>query len=276
MKKMRNLLAMLLALTMILCLCACGNDAADNDTSTTASTNQNNNSQGTDNNNSSSSSSADNSTDIGDTAEPVEYVYSVSVVDIDGNPIEGVFVQICAGDTCVPKKTDANGIAGYEEEISGDGELTAKIVTMPEGYEAVDGITEIVMEGVDSVEFVLQAEVEYVYTVQVITTEDVGLEGVFVQICAGDTCVPKKTDARGFAGYEEEITGNGALTVKLINVPAGYELAEGETMEIVLEDGCTDAIFVLKASDKSILIPLESPTGVGDSFINNSLSLVDI
>jgi hypothetical protein len=240
MKNIKRMLALVLAMMMVLCLFACGNDdngTTEPDTSTTTESQpQVTKPQATE---------PDDEKD----PEPVEFVYTVVVKDTAGNPIAGVPVQICAGESCVPKVTDANGIAGYDTEINGNEALTAKLIKVPEGYTAE--VTEIVMEGVDSVEFVLKADsadtTDFVYTVQVITTEDVGIAGAWVQICAGSTCVPKQTDARGMAGYEEEITGDGALTVKLINIPEGYELAEGEEAEIALADGSTDAIFVLRA-----------------------------
>lgn len=236
MKTIKNLLALVLALAMVLCLFACGNDengTTEPDTSTTTQ----------------SQETKPQATEPDNTEDPdnVEYVYTVTVKDDAGNPISGVAVQICAGDSCVPKVTDANGIAGYETEITGDDVRTAKLIAVPEGYTAE--VMEITMDGVDNVEFILKAEageVEYVYTVQVITVEDYAVEGVWVQICAGSTCVPKQTDANGMAGYEDEITGDGELTAKLISIPEGYELAEGEETEIVLEDGLTDVIFVLR------------------------------
>ena len=87
---------------------------------------------------------------------------------------------------------------------------------------------------------------------QVIAIEDFAVEGAWVQICAGTTCVPKQTDAYGIAGYEEEITGDGELVAKLIKIPEGYELCD-EDVEIVdgvaqivfLEDD-TDVVFVLR------------------------------
>ena len=146
----KNILALILALTMILCLCACGNDNGTTEP-TTSSTQQ----------------TAPKETEPqvteptgGDVADPVEYVYTVTVKDTDGNPIPNVWVQICAGESCVPKCTDANGVAGYDSEITGNGELAAKIITLPEGYTAVDGIIEInmVSAGNDVVFFLQQGE----------------------------------------------------------------------------------------------------------------------
>ncbi len=44
-----------------------------------------------------------------------EYTYKFTVIDEDGNPVEGARVQLCKGDEfCkTPKKTDANGIVKF-------------------------------------------------------------------------------------------------------------------------------------------------------------------
>lgn len=91
--------------------------------------------------------------------EPSNYIYSISVVDADGNPFSGVFVQLCRGDTCCAMgQTGANGTAYYMEDLIGEGQLTAKIIVVPEGYTCVDGIQQIELnDGQVSVVFVLEA-----------------------------------------------------------------------------------------------------------------------
>lgn len=147
MKKIISIVSLVLALA--LCLCACGGDVQETaPVDTTAATED---TQATEP--SKNETTAPTETE----AAPVEYVYTVKVVDVDGNPMSGVFVQICAGTTCVPVPTDANGIAGYPTEVTGDGELAAKIIAIPEGYACVDGIEEISMaDGKTDVVFTLE------------------------------------------------------------------------------------------------------------------------
>ncbi len=59
--------------------------------------------------------------------------YTIIVVDKDGNPIEGVDVQMCAADgTCyLPVKTGANGAAAFQKEA---GEYYVTIPACPEGF----------------------------------------------------------------------------------------------------------------------------------------------
>lgn len=147
MKRFVSVLSLVLVLS--LCLCACGGDVEDTKpTETAGSTEATQTTEPT----------QTEATEPSETeAAPVHYVYTVKVVDVDGDPMPGVFVQICAGTTCVPVATDANGIAGYPTEITGDGELAAKIITIPEGYACVDGIQEISMaDGKTDVVFTLE------------------------------------------------------------------------------------------------------------------------
>lgn len=152
MKKIQLILALLLALC--LCLCACGEN------SHTLSNTEDSSNQG--------AASQDNTQQITGPqgTDPITpdyegYAYCVQVIDSDGNPVSGVFVQICAGDTCVPVATDENGIAAFPNEVEGDGELVAKIMetTIPEGYHCVDGITEIPLDSETNVGFVLTPDI---------------------------------------------------------------------------------------------------------------------
>ncbi len=70
------------------------------------------------------------------TAEPNDgkVVYTVTVVDNNGDPIEGVRVQLCVGGTCMPmpKATDANGVATSRRMDPQDYEVS---VTKADGYQ---------------------------------------------------------------------------------------------------------------------------------------------
>ena len=144
MKKIVLILAALLAVSMI--LCACGETAPAQTGGNTETTAPNAN-----------VTVPETTEPVATETQPLDFVYTVKVVDADGAPMPGVFVQICAGTTCVPVATDANGIAGYVNEVTGDGELAAKIITIPAGYAAVDDITEISMaDGKTDVVFTLE------------------------------------------------------------------------------------------------------------------------
>ena len=67
--------------------------------------------------------------------QPQGKTYTIKVVDEGGNPVENVMVQLCSDSGCMPKMTNAEGVAVYENqpEISG---YKASVTMYPEGYEA--------------------------------------------------------------------------------------------------------------------------------------------
>ena len=63
---------------------------------------------------------------------PSRLTYTVKVVDAEGNPIEGVEVQICDGDRCLlPAVTDAKGEVSWKTT---SGNFKAQIKSAPAGY----------------------------------------------------------------------------------------------------------------------------------------------
>lgn len=137
MRSFKKILALVLALMLVLCLCACNTSTEDATGDSTGST--------------PASSSTPLNPDDGNTEDqiPDGIQYKVKVVDEEGNPIVGVYVQLCTEETCLmPVKTDEAGVAVFtpaEEE-----EYHAKFTKVPEGYEAdaedfyfADGETEL-------------------------------------------------------------------------------------------------------------------------------------
>lgn len=244
MKNLKSLLALMLALVMVFALCACGDDKETTNNSSASTSGTNESKPDTNESKPNPDESKPDTPDTPDTPEDPAYVYTVKVQDTNGNPISGLNVQICAGDTCVPKKTDDTGVAGFDKAIEGNGELTAKIIKLPEGYV---GVSELSMEGETEVVFILTNVSYFVYTVSVVDTEGNAIPGVNVQICAGDTCVPKKTDVNGIAGYDKAVDGNGERAAKLIVVPAGYTAVDNIT-EITMGNE-TQVTFVLEKAN---------------------------
>ena len=70
-------------------------------------------------------------------SETQAVVYTIKVVDEAGAPVASVMVQLCK-DTCVPKMTDANGVAEFSVEEIADG-YKANVTMAPEGYVYEDG-----------------------------------------------------------------------------------------------------------------------------------------
>ena len=107
---MKKILALVMALCLIFCLAACGSSeqtpAADNS------------SQPTQNNSS--------------VVEDTKPQFTVTVVDQNGDPVPNVMIQICK-DTCLPKATDANGVAKFDFESTDGHKLS--MFSCPDGYE---------------------------------------------------------------------------------------------------------------------------------------------
>lgn len=106
--KMRNILAAVLVLCMALSLMACGNTEPQETTQATT-----------------------------EATKPVDdgkVAYKVTVVDNAGNPMEGVWVQICLmadEGSCLPGTTDANGV---KEFLTNEAEYKVSFINPPEGY----------------------------------------------------------------------------------------------------------------------------------------------
>ncbi len=108
---MKKLFAALLLVCMAVCLCACGgNETKEPEVTLPQIT-------------------------LPQVTEPEEIgvTYTVKLVDEGGNPVAGAMVQLCA-ESCIPKLTDANGVAVFEnmEERS---DYKASVTMYPEGYE---------------------------------------------------------------------------------------------------------------------------------------------
>lgn len=126
---MKKFLVLFAALCLLICMTACDNGTTGNtepsETSTVAETT---------------------------TAAATESkAVSVTVRDENGNPIQGVMLQICK-DTCIPMVTDENGVASFNVEVTAEHKLS--VLSCPEGYVyngepemyLVEGVTEYEVE----------------------------------------------------------------------------------------------------------------------------------
>ena len=120
MKLFKNCMALVLALMMVLCICACSqtNDAGKGNTTVPTSSNN----------------QATQPSSTGTVIPEDKDQYKVTVVDDAGNPLVGVFVQLCTEETCLaPTKTDDAGVAMFTP--ANEAEYHAKITKVPNGYE---------------------------------------------------------------------------------------------------------------------------------------------
>ena len=57
--------------------------------------------------------------------------YEITVLDANGEPVQGATIQFCSDVQCMMGKTDADGVATFEE---GPGHYTVHVLKVPEGY----------------------------------------------------------------------------------------------------------------------------------------------
>lgn len=127
MKQFRILLAVLLIMGTVLSLASCNGKDTPDDTTVADTT------------------VAD--TTVADTTEAaVEITFKAKVVDPDGNPVEGAYIQICK-ELCVFTATDKDGIAAFtaEQIPEIDDGYKLSVPTVPEGY-VYNGEAEVYLE----------------------------------------------------------------------------------------------------------------------------------
>lgn len=141
---MKKLIAMLLALVMVVGLAACGETAKP-----------------TEPENTDPAPSAPAATEPSQNVEepPVNEnpVYTVKIVDEGGNPISGVMVQICQGETCLPGPvSDENGTVTFQ--VAEADYKVSFLGGVPAGYDYTTEETEFYFEdGSYEVTIVLKA-----------------------------------------------------------------------------------------------------------------------
>jgi len=139
MNKMKILLALLLALTMLLCACGQKKDTpattkAPEQPGTTAATEQTTEPEQTQGATQDTAATTQAATET----EAAGTVYTVKVVDENGNPIAGVMVQLC-DEACWPAQTNAEGIATWSLE---EANYKASFMKVPDGYALMDETNE--------------------------------------------------------------------------------------------------------------------------------------
>ncbi len=138
----KRLVTAVLMLCLAFSLVACGGNGSDADT-------QKNNTE----NSQQDDAQANNDADTESESENVDdgkITYKITVVDEGGNPVAGAMVQLCDDANCMPKITDANGVAEFSAaEFDG---YIVKVASAPAGYELItdeytslDGATELTL-----------------------------------------------------------------------------------------------------------------------------------
>ena len=171
---MKKILSLILVLVMMLSIVACGGKDKTPDTNDDQQ-------QGT-------------------TDTKVTYV--VTVVDTDGNAVEGAVVSFTTkGGSPIPFPTDSEGKASYKTAK----ELTAAVTAVPSGYEyaKINQKIDFDKDGKATITLTKKAE-EAPYVIKVVDQNGNAVEGVIVQMCddAGLCLIPTATNEEGIATYK--------------------------------------------------------------------------
>ena len=170
--------------------------------------------------------------------------YTVTVVDGDKNPIEGVKLVITDGKAFPTVTTDKDGKASTELP---DGTVSIMVTSTPDGYlkpEKVSGIYHGVFAK-DSTEFTLTLEKEasdkVTYTVKVVDQNGNAVVGMGIQLCPGGVCLPDNFVTNADGEITKDLAPNAEVHVKLEGL-SGYTLPAtlDGTYHAVIESGETE------------------------------------
>lgn len=135
---MKKIITILLLVSALLCICACDDGEA---TSSATESSAVESSEAV-------SSEAVSSEAVSSEAssQPAAAAFAVKVVDNEGNPVANAIVQICK-DSCIPSKTNEEGIATFNVEVTAEHKLS--FTSLPAGY-TYEGEAEVYLsDGMD-------------------------------------------------------------------------------------------------------------------------------
>ena len=150
---------------------------------------------------------------------PEKVVYTVTVVDEEGNPVKGVDLAFTPkSGIAIPFPTDSEGKAAYKT----DKELTVTVTEVPAGYSySKIGVAQKFDGNSMTITLVKLAP----YVILVVDQDGNPVANVQVQMCdEGGSCrMPVRTDANGHAEYQFE---EGTFHAQLTSVPEGYSVED--------------------------------------------------
>ena len=226
-KKFLSIILVCCLLLTVLSLTACkgGDDDTDGDKTDNNGTDNNNNNEQTGNK-----------------------TYTVTIVDGDNNPVEGVRLVITDG------KTFPTVTTGYEGKASTElpeGSISVMIAGVPDGYvkpEKVSGSYHgVFASGKTELTIEIGKEVSntVAYTVKVVDQNGDAVEGIQVQLCYDGIClIAVSTDENG--EMSKELAPGKTVDVKLYELD-GYTLptADDHGYHAVIAEGDTEITVVV-------------------------------
>ena len=172
--------------------------------------------------------------------------YTVTVLDGDNSPVEGVKLVITDGKSYPTATTDKDGKASVQ--LPEATTVSVMVTSVPDGYvkpEKVSGVYHGVFAS-GATEFTLKVQKEadnkVTYTVRVVDQNGDAVVGMPVQLCPGGVCLAEKfvTDENGEISVK--LNAGVAVDVKLEGLD-GYTLPTPvkDSYHAVIESGATEA-----------------------------------
>ena len=226
MTALKKILSLVLVICMLAAVCsltACGGKDNNDDVS-----NDNNNDNGGNNN------------------VTTDKTYTVTVLDGENTPVEGVKLVVTDGKSYPTATTDKEGKASVQ--LPADVTVSVMVTSVPNGYvkpEKVSGVYHGVFAK-NSTEFTLKVEKEVdnkvEYTVRVVDQNGDAVVGMSIQLCPNGVCLAEKFVTNENGEITVKLTPGSAVDVKLEGLE-GYTLPAPvkDSYHAVIESGVTEA-----------------------------------
>ncbi len=193
-------------------------------------------------------------------------LYSVTVIDDEGNPVVGAEVLFQGFGITEPVTTNASGIASLEVETALG--LQVSVSRVPEAYMKTQSKSYAFQSGEKTITI---SDVEKLVLYTLLVTDEYGdpVEGVKGQICTGSDCRPGTTDVSGkIYAYlsKAAIEANGAKAL-VTALPDGYANPEGTDVPFDYVDFASG-----EATVEIVIISMTRYTVSATDFYGNALS----
>ena len=165
--------------------------------------------------------------------------YTVTVLDTDGAPVEGVSIMIST--TYEIKTTDNSGKISFESET---GDVSIMVTSIPNGYEDLKLKQINFTSEIRNLTIKLEKTPEVKTTVCQITVKDQygnAVANVGMQLC-NEICTPCFTDENGVANIT--LKEGVEYKVEILNVPEGYSAPTGYLEEKIIGGTATAEIVI--------------------------------
>ena len=221
-KKILSLVLVICMLAAVCSLTACGGKDNNDDVS-----NDNNNDNGGNNN------------------VTTDKTYTVTVLDGENTPVEGVKLVVTDGKSYPTATTDKYGKASVQ--LPADVTVSVMVTSVPNGYvkpEKISGVYHGVFAS-GSTEFTLKVEKEVdnkvEYTVRVVDQNGDAVVGMSIQLCPNGVCLAEKFVTNENGEITVKLTPGSAVDVKLEGLE-GYTLPTPvkDSYHAVIESGVTE------------------------------------